>query len=462
MQRLSDELRARFEAAGQEHVFRFWNELDEAGRTRLATQAEGIDPRALCRIGEQGRERGSGQRPLSPPPIERLPASGGDPGVRAEGRERGEALLREGRVAVLLLAGGQGTRLGFDGPKGTFPIGPVSRRSLFELHVQKLRGSRQRYGVPIPLYLMTSPATDAATRDFFAKHDHFGLPAEDVVCFRQATLPALGRDGRLLLEAPDRIAESPDGHGGAFQALVARGAADDMERRGITTLSCFQVDNPLVPAADAVFLGLHARARAEMSAKVVRKREPGENLGTPVVAAGRPAVVEYTEIDETSRQARGADGELVLWAGTPAIHALELAFVRRVAAAAERLLPLHRSAKKVPALDAAGRLRVPSEPNAFKLERFLFDALPAAERTLLLEVERDLEYAPVKNAGGGESPDTARRALVALYRRWLGAAGIDSPADRALELDHAWVEGGPAGEVRTLEDADARVGAEVW
>ncbi len=437
-----EQLRERFAAYGQEHVFRFWDALALEDRRALVRQALAIDLDELQHTFRRTQQLGGpAARKLAPAPVEALPARGGDPARRAEARARGEALLSEGRVAALVVAGGQGTRLGFDGPKGSFPIGPVSDRSLFELQAQKLRGARRRWRAAIPWYVMTSPATDEATRLFFAEHGNFGVPSEEVFLLCQATAPSLDFEGRLLLEQPGRIAESPNGHGGAFPALAGSGALVDMERRGIDIISYYQVDNPLVPLVDPVFLGLHALASAEMSAKVVRKVDPMEKVGVLAQIDGRIGVVEYTEIDDANRHLRDAAGELVFWAGSIAVHAIDVAFARRVAADAERLLPYHASAKKIPCVDEAGRRIEPDEPNGYKLERFLFDALPAAARSALLEVERDEEYAPVKNADGNDSPETARQALDTLAHRWLTAAGLEVPRAVRIELDHTQIDG---------------------
>lgn len=449
MQQSIDSIRKQYAEFGQEHVFRFWDALDPAARAALLDQASRIDLGELRRVHEATRALAApGARRLEPAPIERLPEHGGSAERRREAKARGEELLRAGRVAAMVVAGGQGTRLGFDGPKGLFPLGPVSGRTLFELQSQKIRGARRRWNAPIPWYVMTSPATDAPTRAFFREQRHFGLPESDVFFLCQAMAPALDFEGRLLLESPGRIAESPNGHGGSFQALADSGALDDMERRGITTISYYQVDNPLIRLLDPVFVGVHAGAPAEMSAKVVRKIDPMEKVGVLARVDGRVGIVEYTEIDDEHRFLRDADGELVYWAGSIAIHLLEVGFARRIAADAERHLPYHASAKKIPCTGADGRPVRPTEPNGHKLERFLFDALPSATRVSLLEVARDDEYAPVKNAEGDDSPETARRALDRAARAWLGTAGISVPNDRWVEVDHARLDG----------DDDARAG----
>jgi UDP-N-acetylglucosamine/UDP-N-acetylgalactosamine diphosphorylase len=436
------ELRERFAEYRQDHVFRFWEGLDAAARERLARQAARIDLDLLARV-HAAATRGEGPPPrLAPAATDRHPSHGGDAAAWDRARERGEALLRDGRVAIVLVAGGQGTRLGFDGPKGAYPLGPVSGRTLFELQAQKLRALERRYGRRPPWFVMTSPATDAPTRAFFREHGRFGLPEADVAFFEQATVPALDFAGRLVLEAPDRIFESPNGHGGSLTALLDSGSLDGMEDRGITTLFYYQVDNPLVRMADPVYLGFHAGLRAEMSCKVVAKSHPGERMGVVARLGARLGIVEYTELDEEHANARDEHGELVYWQGSIGIHALETAFVRRVAQKADDLLPFHVAAKKIPHVDAGGRRVEPDEPNGYKLERFVFDALPAAERVAVVEGLREEEFAPVKNADGEDSPATARAALTALYRRWLEAAGVEPPpAGARIEIDHARFDG---------------------
>jgi UDP-N-acetylglucosamine/UDP-N-acetylgalactosamine diphosphorylase len=235
--------------------------------------------------------------------------------------------------------------------------------------------------------------------------------------------------------------ENPDGHGGALTALLASGALDDMERRGADTLFYYQVDNPLVRIAEPSFLGFHERAGAEVSCKVVRKRDAFEKAGVLARVNGQIGVVEYTELDASQRDALDASGELVFWAGNTAIHVFDTAFIRRVASEAERWLPFHASEKQIPCLDDAGEPFAPTAPNGRKLERFVFDALPAARGVCLVETSRAEEFSPVKNASGSDSPETARRDLVAQVARWLRAAGIEPPSGALLEIDHSRVDG---------------------
>jgi UDP-N-acetylglucosamine/UDP-N-acetylgalactosamine diphosphorylase len=434
-------VRRRYEACGQGQVFRFWSRLSEAERDALVAQAETIDLPALLRSLAATQRGLTATQRLAPVAVERIPAHGGDPARHEEARGRGGEWLGAGRVAVLVVAGGQATRLGYEGPKGAFPIGPVSQRSLFEIQAQKLRRLRDRFQQPIAWYVMTSPATDAATRALFAREAGFGVPESDLFFFCQGMVPSFDFDGRILLGEPGRIMENPDGHGGALTAMLHSGALDDMERRGADTLFYYQVDNPLVRIADPAFLGFHALANAEMSCKVVRKRDASEKAGVLARVDGHVGVVEYTELDASHRNAVDASGELVFWAGNTAIHVFATSFIRRVASEAERWLPFHASEKQIPTLDDSGRAVAPKAPNGRKLERFVFDALPAARGVCVVETAREVEFSPVKNAHGSDSPATARSDLVAQVAAWLRAAGLEPPPGASLEIDHSRVDG---------------------
>ncbi len=405
---------ARLAEAGQSSLLRFWEQSDAAQRSALLAQIEALDWTSLTEM-----------RSLLPDPdavSAVVPAGVFEPAevTRAVGSERqaaeiqGEAALRAGEVGVILVAGGQGTRLGFDGPKGTYPLDPVAHTTLFEIHALKILSLQRRMGARIPLYVMTSPENDAATRSFFEAHHYFGLDSVDVRFFAQGLLPALTPDGQLVLESPGRLFMGPDGHGGLLSALDRHGLLDDMQRRGLTSLFYFQVDNPMVEIADPVFVGLHLKRMADVSVKVCAKRDPNEGLGVVVRRNGRWGMVEYTELTEARKNARRADGSLVFQYGSVAIHIFTLEFLRREARTG---LPLHRAFKKVPYCDAHGRTLKPAQPNAYKFERFIFDVLPDASEVLVMEFDRDDEFAPVKNAEGPDSPATARAAMLAKQAR---------------------------------------------
>ncbi len=437
------ELRDHFREHGQESVFRFWDRLSAPKREHLLEQAAKIDLATLARVQSAIRDQADpAPLKLEAVPVQCLPPRGGDPAAARRALQLGEAALAAGRIAVLTVAGGQATRLNFAGPKGLFPLGPVTGRTLFEQQAQKLRGLRRRYQRPLPWFIMTSEATDSEARKVFAQHDFFGLPDEDVTFFRQTMVPSLDFDGHLILEQPDRIFENPDGHGGSLTALLASSALANIESRGVDSVFYCQIDNPLVRMADAAFLGFHLAAGAEMSCKVIRKQDPMEKVGVVARVNGQVGIVEYTELDDEHRFARDANQDLEYWAGNTAIHVIATSFIRRVAEDAERLLPYHASEKKIPTLDDAGTPVQPEQPNGRKFERFVFDALGAASEVCVVEAERSLEYSPVKNADGVDSPTTARRDLVAMYESWLEAADIALPGGgAAIEIDHSRVDG---------------------
>ncbi|MBW2230832.1 MAG: UDPGP type 1 family protein [Deltaproteobacteria bacterium] len=441
-----DVLREEFRAHGQSHVFDFWDQLDDAGRAALHAQTSRLAPLLTDLVAAQGRAIASLAEPaacdIEPADAIVLPEYGGDPGRFEAARRIGLEVLAAGRVGVLVVAGGQATRLGRDDPKGGFPIGPVTDRSLFALQAQKIRGLARRLGGPVPWYVMTSPATDWATRALFERNRYFDLDPEDVFIFSQSMVPACDFDGRFMLETASRVFENPNGHGGALTALLASGALDDMARRGIDRLFCYQVDNPLVRIADPVYVGFHEETGAQMSCKVARKTDPMQKVGVVARSRGRPTIVEYTELSDAHRRMRDDSGDLVFWAGNVAIHLFDTDFVRRIATHANQLLPYHASVKEIPSVDASGRPIDVAKPNGYKLERFVFDALPAAEHICVLEVRADEEFAPIKNAVGTDSPETARRALVAQYRGWLLKAGIEVPRDAEwIEINHAHIDG---------------------
>ena len=450
-----------FAEHGQAHVFEFWDQLTDREQRVFLEQLDRLAQtlpawsagrqRAIDELGKPTPAK------LEPMPVEALPEFGGDEAARQSARMAGEALLASGRVAVLVVAGGQGTRLGLAGPKGGFPVGPISDRSLFRLQAQKILGLSRKLGRAIPWYVMTSPATDSETRALFRTADFFGLKPADVMIFCQEQVPSCDRQGNLILEAPGRVAESPNGHGGSLVALVESGALDDMAQRGIDRIFYYQVDNPLVRMADPLLLGFQEIQGAEMACKVVRKRDPNEKVGVLARVDGQVGIVEYTEIQDPEKSQVDSAGELVFWAGNIAIHSFTTDFVRRVASQADALLPYHASAKQIPLVNSVGQTVAPEEPNGYKLERFVFDALPAAEGVSIVEVRPSEEFAPIKNAKGKDSPASVRKELDQQYRDWLSQAGIAVPAGiQTIEIDHEYVDSAEDAQslgVNRIEDA---------
>ncbi len=434
-----EQLVARLRPFGQEHLVTFWDRLDAQQRARLAGEIVAIDLAQIARLVAEPdpgpKARALAARAQSPPAI-RL----GDADNRfapSEARQAGMAALAQGKVGAVVVAGGQGTRLGFPHPKGMFPIGPVSRKSLFQLHAEKVLAAGRRYGRTIPLYVMTSPATHEETVAFFDRHQYFGLARDAVCIFCQGTMPAVDvTSGRILLERPDHVALSPDGHGGMLAAAGRAGIFDDCRRRGIEHLFYFQVDNPLVDVCGPEFLGYHLLAASEMTTQVIAKRFPTERVGNVVQVDGRLHVIEYSDLPDDVAERRRPDGSLAIWAGSIAVHAFAVEFLERMAAHAESL-PFHRALKKVPYVDlATGALVHPTEPNAIKFERFIFDLMPSARNALVVEVDAARYFAPLKNAPqeGQDTPESVRAQMVAVYTEWLAQAGVLVEAGVAVEV----------------------------
>jgi len=415
----------RLRPIGQDHVLAFWDRLDAPARESLLAQLESLPLDVVDREARAIRADGSSASavPADLEPARVLHRDGIDVDRWSDA---GTRVIRDGRVACFTVAGGQGTRLGWDGPKGIFPATPLAAKPLFQVFAEGIAAARTRYGAMVRWYIMTSPLNHAATREFLAAHSWFGLGADTVTLIPQGTLPSLSRDGRMLLSSPSEIAVNPDGHGGAVRALRDSGALDQMSREGIDTLSMFQVDNPLVRVVDPLFIGLHAEhpsSSAEVSSKVVAKRNAAEKVGVFCASGGRTMVVEYSDLPAALATGVAPDGTLRFGAGSIAIHAFGVPFLARIAQGAGAL-PLHHAAKKVPHVSVPdGRPADPSAPNAVKLETFIFDAVPLAARALVLETDRAEEFAPIKNAEGEDSPASSRRAQLDRAARWLESRG---------------------------------------
>ena len=426
-------LRKTLRKHGQEHLLRFWDKLPEARQDELAGQIQAIDFDRLDALIETHVRRTPQVVPaddIQPPPIvPGRPTNDAEANERAGARRRGERLLAEGKVAAFVVAGGQGTRLEYDGPKGCFPATPVKHKPLFQVFAEQILAASRRSGSPIPWYVMTSPANDAATRTFFRGRGHFGLPEGDVFFLTQGTMPAIGPDGKLLLAENGSLALSPNGHGGSLQALRDSGALADMARRGIEVISYFQVDNPLVKAVDPVFLGLHDLRAAQVGAKALPKRDPMERLGNFCLVDGKVTVIEYSDMPDHLARATTDDGHLRFCAGSIAIHTFSRTFVEALTGPGGPALPFHRADKKVPCIDEAGNRTDPTSPNAVKLEMFVFDAMPLADNTVILETVRSEEFSPIKNAEGDDSPATSLHDQVRRATQWLEDAGIEVPRD---------------------------------
>lgn len=436
-----EQLHAHLAQHGQEHVLAFWDELNADQRARLVEQIERLDLKALkalARSTTAAEDWAELARRAHSPPAFRL--NDRAPRIAPEqAADRGQQSLAAGHVGVILVAGGQGTRLGFEHPKGMFSIGPVSGDSLFKILLEKIAARARVARMRIPLYLMTSPATHEETLAELAANEYFGLAHDDVRVFCQGTMPAVdSASGRLLLAEKHELALSPDGHGGMLAALARTGCLADMRARGLRQLFYCQVDNPLVSMCDPEFLGYHLLTSSELSTQVVAKRTSRDKVGNVVSIDGKLRIIEYSDLnplDDAIVERRAADGSPIFWAGNTAIHVFELVLLER-AAQGGTALPFHVARKAVPHVDSSGRKVEPSGPNAVKFERFIFDLLPEARGSIVVEVDESRTFAPVKNAPGEarDTPESVQRQMIQLHAGWLRAAGCEVAPDVAVEI----------------------------
>ena len=414
----------------QGHVLVFWPELTPAQGQSLLAQVRELDFEQIDQCVANFVKKSP------PPPISPglAPAPAYPPQPINHEQERkysnvkslGEKLISSGKVAALVVAGGQGTRLGFDGPKGNFPISPIKNKALFQIFAETIAAAGLKYSATCHWYIMTSPLNHAQTVKIFRKSNYYGLSEKDVFIFQQGTLPNFDFNGKILLADKAAISCSPDGHGGTLKALHKSGALSDMKKRGIEYLSYWQIDNPLVNIFDSLFIGLHAVDGAEMSSKALVKADPYEKVGNFCFVDGKVTVIEYSDLPNELAEKRNPDGSLLFQLGSIAIHVISVSFVERLKVG-HLTLPLHRAVKKIPYIDLNGNPVNPSEPNGTKLETFIFDALPLASNSVVLETVRSEEFSPTKNATGPDSAETTRRMMVARAADWLESAGVAVP-----------------------------------
>jgi UDP-N-acetylglucosamine/UDP-N-acetylgalactosamine diphosphorylase len=422
--------RKQLEAHGQGHLLGFWDSLTDEQKTRLLEQVMHLD---LMQVDRWVSEYVKNENPVVVPkkfdPVAAYPAMPATAAIEKtyeKAREKGRQLISGGKVAALVVAGGQGTRLGYDGPKGNFPISPVKGKTLFRLFAEQIAAASKKYHVSLPWYIMTSPLNRQATEEIFERSEWFGLDRKDIFIFQQGTMPNFGFDGRILMDDKCTFSQSPNGHGGTIKAIGDSGALADMQERGIEFISYFQVDNPLINIFDPLFIGLHAVDKAEMSAKALTKAGPKEKIGAFCLVDGKVSVIEYSDLPDNVAEMRKPDGSLVFALGSIAIHILSVKFVEKLCSG-ELALPFHKAVKKIPHIDASGGRVEPQSPNGVKLEMFIFDALPLAKKAIVLETLRSEEFAPVKNATGVDSPDVTRRMMTDRAATWLEAVGMKVP-----------------------------------
>ncbi len=418
----------------QEHVFRWWNDLTINEQKTLLNQLRLIDFTLLQDFIEKHIKGNKLTSPeattLEPPVIIPIPQNDSQKTRSDEARKIGENAISAGTVAVVTVAGGLGTRLGANRPKGTLPISPIMGKSIFQLHAEKIQAFMNKYDTVIPWYIMTSLNNDEMTQSFFEENHFFGLSTDNISFFTQGVLPVIDLHGRLLMDSKSSIVTSPNGHGGTLLALKERGILSNMNEGGIKHIFYHQVDNILIKIADPVYLGYHISEGAKMSPKVVQKTDPEEKVGIVGIRDGHLDTIEYSELSDEEKHALNPDGTLKFGMGNPAIYLLDVDFVEKINES-HFALPYHKAVKTVLCVDENGCKIKPSENNAVKFEMFIFDALKHAGKSIIMEVVREDEFSPVKNAAGENSPDTARQSMINMFGRWLQEVGVEIPKDEA-------------------------------
>ncbi|KAH9829465.1 nucleotide-diphospho-sugar transferase [Rhodofomes roseus] len=433
----------RYEAAGQGHLLQFWPKLSESERASLLAQLDALDIDRVNRIytravsSEKDKAENAGKDAIEPLPEDAADSVIGDPAKEKEWRSIGLKAIAHGQVGVLLMAGGQGTRLGSSAPKGCYDIGLPSHKSLFQYQAERIarlqtvaaqENGKASGSVVIPWYVMTSGPTRRETESFFKKHDYFGLSPKNVVFFEQGTLPCLTTEGKVILEDPSKIAVAPDGNGGLYAALRkplspsdSRTVLSDLGARKVQYIHSYCVDNCLVKVADPVFLGYCIQKQADCAAKVVPKAYPTESVGVVARQGDRYSVIEYSEISKEQAERRDPKtGELAFRAANIVNHFYTTAFLHSTESIEEELAH-HIARKKIPYVDEQGQTVKPTKPNGMKLEMFVFDVFPFTKHFAVLEVARNEEFSPLKNAPGtgSDDPETSRRDLISQHKRFL-------------------------------------------
>ncbi len=412
---------------GQDHIFEYWESLDAKGKTALLADVSEVDFNVIKNlftknIGVPGLD-------YTGSPFIPIPATAAEKSDYEYARHAGIEHIKKGKVAAFVVAGGQGSRLGYEGPKGMFPVGPISGKTLFAIFGEKILAYSKKYGVTIPWLIMTSRLNHHETVSYLEKNSCFGLDRKDVLIFPQNLVPSLDTDGKLILETVSAIFKNPDGHGGSLTALATSGALDTLMKRGIDTLSYFQVDNPLVKIIDPVFIGYHVKKNGDISSKGVKKVSPEEKMGVFVkFSNGNTGIVEYSDLPPEKMYAKDERGCMKFGLGSVAIHLFSIDFINRITRGDEISLPFHAARKKIRAYKGGRYMEI----DGFKFEKFVFDALALTGRNIVFETAREEEFAPVKNAAGVDSVESARKLMSDLHRKWLISRGIKLPDKDAL------------------------------
>ena len=397
-----EEIRHTLKKYNQEHLLNFYDNMEESKQNKLLEQIENIDFELIKSLYDKTKD-GIKNEDAEIEPIDFMDKYKLNEDYKYY-EQIGEKAIRAGKLAVVTMAGGQGTRLGHNGPKGTYDIGLDSHKSLFELLFDYIKEQNIKYNVQIPWFIMTSKENNEATVKFFKDNKYFGYE-KNIFFFIQGQLPMIDTEGKILIGEDYLIKEAADGHGGVYESLVKSGMVEKMKQLGIEWVFIGGVDNCLVKMVDPVLMGIAIDKGVTAAGKSVVKANPHEKVGAFCKKNGKPSVVEYSEITDEMAEATDENGELLYGESHILCNLFNISAIERMGS---EPLPYHSAFKKATYIDKDGNKVVPTSPNAYKFEAFLFDAFGEVDDMAILRVKREEEFAPVKNATGVDSPETAR------------------------------------------------------
>lgn len=414
MEEKFEQVEKKLKKAGQEHLLKYYERItDDKKKEKFLNSILTIDFDAINEIYLDSKKNIT-NKDFVIEPIKFIDKEKIDEKEYVEYEKLGKDIIKSGKLAVVTMAGGQGTRLGHTGPKGTFDLGLESHKSIFEILCDTLKSENERYGVSVPWYIMTSDENNSETVEFFEKHNYFGYNKGDIFFFTQSKLPMVDTNGKCLIDEKGNIKEAADGHGGIFKSILKSGALYDMQSRGIEWVFIGGVDNVLVKPVDPVLIGLSIKDNVDAAGKSIIKANPHEKVGIFCKRNGRPSVIEYSEISDELAEERLENGELKYAESHILCNLFSLNAINKIASIE---LPYHVAFKKAKYIDCDGNLIVSEKPNAYKFESFIFDAFEKLDDLVVLRVKRENEFAPVKNAEGEDSPETARKLYIEFHNK---------------------------------------------
>ncbi|KAL6436514.1 hypothetical protein ACFW04_004770 [Cataglyphis niger] len=439
-----EDLKKKLSEYNQEHLLRFWEELTDEDRNQLENDIKELDLQETIayfkNAVESSQRIGQGTLDDKVRPIDETKIASTKTSTKKELKkyeDLGLTEVAESRVAVLLMAGGQGTRLGVTYPKGMYDVDLPSHKTLFQLQAERIlrlqNMAEQHCGKrgEIIWYILTSDATHDTTVAYLSQHNYFGLNEKNVRAFKQGMLPCFTFDGKIILDAKHRISKAPDGNGGLYRALKNHKILDDMMQRGIRSIHAHSVDNILVKVADPIFIGYCLLSETDCGVKVIEKSSPSEAVGVVCKVEDHYQVVEYSEITKETAELRHDNGQLVYNAANICNHYFTIDFLKDIVYFHEKNLILHVAKKKIPYINDEGERITPKIPNGIKIEKFVFDVFPFAKNFAVWQGTREEEFSPLKNSNsaGQDCSNTARTDLFNLHKKWLLNAGAKDVGD---------------------------------